>query len=288
MDDKNEQLQSDVNSVESHYTRPGLENTILSALKDAGKNVEQLTADDLAPISEFHLQGREASSSLAALLNLQTNHHVLDVGVRHWRAFAVSRFKFGCKVTGLDLVGEYSRISESFAKKVKLDNLLDYRQGDATQMPFEDGTFDVAWTQHASMNIADKKKLYGEIYRVLKPGGRFVMFDVLRGSNNSDGVSMHFPVPWAKEASISHLASPEELRALLQAVGFKEISWEDKTSSAMDWLNQMKKRAAETGGPPLIGLHTLVGNPWPELIKNVVRNLEEGRIAVAQGVFKRG
>jgi SAM-dependent methyltransferase len=287
MDDKNEQLQSQVNSVESHYTRPGLESTILSALKNTGKNVEELTADDLAPISEFHLQGREATSNLATLLNLQPNHHVLDVGSGIGGPSRFLASKFGCKVTGLDLVGEYSRVSESLAKRVKLDNLLDYRQGDATQMPFEDGTFDVAWTQHASMNIADKKKLYGEIYRVLKPGGRFVMFDVLRGSNNSDGISMHFPVPWAKEASISHLISPEELRTLLQAIGFQEISWEDKTSSAMDWLNQMKKRA-ETSGPPLIGLHTLVGNQWPELIKNVMRNLEEGRITVAQGVFKRG
>ena len=287
MDNENEQLQSHVNSVESHYSRPGLESTILSALKNAGKNVGELTADDLAPISEFHLQGREATSNLATLLNLQPSHHVLDVGSGIGGPSRFLASKFGCKVTGLDLVSEYSRVSESLAKRVKLDNLLDYRQGDATQMPFEDATFDVAWTQHASMNIADKKKLYSEIYRVLKPGGRFVMFDVLRGNNNSDGVSMHFPVPWAKEASISHLISPEELRKLLQAVGFQEISWENKTSSAMDWLNQMKKRA-ETSGPPLIGLHTLVGNQWPELIKNVMRNLEEGRIAVAQGIFKRG
>lgn len=288
MGDENEQLQSHVKSVESNYARHDLENTILSALKNTGKNIEELTADDLAPISELHTQGREATSNLAAMLNLQPNHHVLDVGSGIGGPSRFLASKFGCRVTGLDLVGEYSRVSESLAKRVKLDNLLDYRQGDATQMPFEDGTFDVAWTQHASMNIADKKKLYGEIYRVLKPGGRFVMFDVLRGSNNSDGVSMHFPVPWAKDASISHLASPEELRALLQSIGFQEISWEDKTSSAMDWLNQMKKRAAETGGPPPIGLHTLVGSQWPELIKNAGRNLEEGRIAIAQGVFQRG
>lgn len=95
-------------------------------------------------------------------------------------------------------------------------------------MPFEDATFDVAWTPHASMNNTDKNKLHSEIYRVLKPGGRFVMFDVLRGSNNSDGVSMHFPVPWAKEASISHLIPLEELRRLLKAVGFQEISWRIK------------------------------------------------------------
>ena len=106
MGDDNEQLQSHVNSVESHYTRPGLESTILSALKIAGKNVEQLTADDLALISEFHLQGREATSNLAALLNLQPNHHVLDVGSGIGGPSRFLASKFGCRVTGLDLVDE--------------------------------------------------------------------------------------------------------------------------------------------------------------------------------------
>jgi MPBQ/MSBQ methyltransferase len=184
-----------MSSVQSHYARPGLESTILPALKNAGKNVEELTADDLAPISEFHLQGREATSNLATLLNLQPSHQVLVVGSGIGGSSQFLASKFGCKVTGLDLVGEYSCVSESLAKRVKLDNLLDYCQGDATQMPFGGATFDVAWTQHVSMNIVPKIKLYGEICRVLKPGGRFVMFDVRRGSNTRDGISMHFPVP---------------------------------------------------------------------------------------------
>jgi MPBQ/MSBQ methyltransferase len=288
-----QQQHSSAAAVERHYTRPNLENTILTALKNAGKNIDQLTVDDLAPIDEFHTRGREATASLASLLNnnLQPNFHVLDVGAGIGGPSRYLASKFGCHVTGLDLVGEYCRVADSLAKRVKLDNLLTYRQGDATHMPFEDATFDVVWTQHASMNIAYKKRLYSEMHRVLKPGGKLAIYDVFKGSNTSviDGStsSIHFPVPWASDPSISHLILREEARKLLkEVVGFKEVAWEDKTDSVIDWIKQMIKRA-QTNGPPQIGLHVLVGPQWSDLVKNLLRNLEEGRITVAQGIFER-
>jgi ubiquinone/menaquinone biosynthesis C-methylase UbiE len=289
-----ERQQSSVVAVERHYTRPNLENTILTALKNAGKNVDQLTVDDLAPIDEFHTRGREATANLASLLNnnLQPNFHVLDAGAGIGGPSRYLASKFGCRVTGLDLVGEYCRVADSLAKRVRLDNLLTYRQGDATHIPFEDATFDVVWTQHASMNIAYKKRFYSEMHRVVKPGGKLAIYDVFKGSNSSDtggssSSSIHFPVPWASDPSISHLIPTEEARKLLkEVVGFKEVAWEDKTESVIEWIKQMKKRV-QTSGPPLTGLHVLVGPHWSDLVKNLLRNLEEGRIAVAQGIFER-
>jgi ubiquinone/menaquinone biosynthesis C-methylase UbiE len=288
-----QQQQSSAAVVERHYTRSNLENTILTALRNAGKNVDQLTVDDLAPIDEFHTRGREATANLASLLNknLQPNFHVLDVGSGIGGPSRYLASRFGCRVTGLDLVSEYCRVADSLAKRVKLDNLLTYRQGDATHIPFEDATFDIVWTQHASMNIAYKKRFYSEMHRVLKHGGKLAIYDVFKGSNNSniDGStsSIHFPVPWAPDPSISHLILREEARKLLKkVVGFREVVWEDKTESVIDWIKQMRKRA-QTSGPPQIGLHVLVGPQWSDLVKNLLRNLEEGRIAVAQGIFER-
>src|SRR5919109_5189440 len=194
-----QQQHSSAVAVERHYTRPNLENTILTALKNAGKDVDQLTVDDLAPIDEFHTRGREATANLAFLLgkNLQPNFHVLDVGSGIGGPSRYLASRFGCHVTGLDLVGEYCCVADSLAKRVKLDNLLTYRQGDATQMPFDDATFDVVWTQYASMNIADKHGLYSEMYRVLKPGGKLAVDEAYKGSSDMDDSSIHFPLPWA-------------------------------------------------------------------------------------------
>lgn len=290
------QLQSSAAVVERHYSRTNLENTILTALRNAGKDVDQLTVDDLAPIDEFHTRGREATANLASLLNqdLQPNIHVLDVGSGIGGPSRYLASRFGCRVTGVDLVGEYCRVADSLARRVKLGNLLTYRQGDATHIPYDDATFDVVWTQHASMNIAYKKRFYSEMYRVLKHGGKLAIYDVFKGSNSSNigGLggstsSIHFPVPWASDPSISHLLPREDARKLLnEVIRFKEVVWEDKTESVIDWIKQMIKRA-QISGPPQIGLHVLVGPHWSELVKNLLKNLEEGRIAVAQGIFER-
>ena len=277
-------------SVERHYTRSNLEKIILTALQNSGKNVDQLSVDDLAPIDELHPLGREATANLASLLNIQPTSHVLDVGSGIGGPSRYLASRFGCHVTGLDLVEEYCRVGDSLAKRVKLDNLLTYRQGDATQMTFEDATFDVVWTQHASMNIPDKKRLYSEMHRVLKPGGKLAVNEGYKGSTDMDASSIYFPVPWAADPSISHLISAEEARKLLKdVVGFKEVIWEDKTESVIDWIKQMIKRAQQTsgGGPPPLGLHVVVGPQWSEMVKNALKNLEEERITVAQGIFER-
>src|SRR5919106_516577 len=217
-------------AIEQHYTRRGtgmdIETTIVTALRNAGKNIDQLTVDDLAPVDEMHTLGREATANIASLLNLQPNSHVLDVGSGIGGPSRYLASKFGCRVTGLDLVEEYCRVADSLAKRVKLDKLLTYRQGDATQMPFEDATFDIVWTQHASMNIAYKKRFYSEMHRVLKHDGKLAIYDVFKGSSSDiiDGStsSIHFPVPWAPDSSISHLILREEARKLLkEVVGFR-------------------------------------------------------------------
>jgi ubiquinone/menaquinone biosynthesis C-methylase UbiE len=160
-------------------------------------------------------------------------------------------------------------------------------------MPFEDATFDILWTQHASMNIADKERLYSEMYRVLKPGsGKLAVNEGYKGSSDMDDSYLYFPVPWAADSSISHLISAEEARRLLkEIIGFKEVGWEDKTESVIDWIKQMMQRAQQTGGsssPPPLGIHVVIGPQWSEMVKNALKNLEERRITVAQGIFERG
>src|SRR5712691_7757937 len=150
-------------AVAEHYGRADLGAVILAALRAAGKDIDRLTPDDLAPVDEFHTRGRAATSDLARLLALTGDERVLDVGSGIGGPSRYLAKTFGCRVTGLDLTPEFCRVAGMLAERTGLAGKVDYRQGDALAMPFADRSFDVAWSQNAVMNIADRDRLYGEI-----------------------------------------------------------------------------------------------------------------------------
>ena len=167
--------------IRQHYATPDLGTQILLALENAGKDINDLKPEDLAPVDEFHIRGREATLELAGEVGLGPNMHVLDVGSGLGGSSRCIAGEFGCRVTGIDLTDEYCRTAPMLAERVGLSNLVTYRQGDALDLPFQDASFDVVWTQHAAMNIRDKATLYREMFRVLKAGGALAIYEILAG-----------------------------------------------------------------------------------------------------------
>ena len=88
---------------------------------------------------------------------------------------------------------------------------------------------------------------------------------------------MLFPVPWAREPSISHLATPEEMRQLLAVAGFDVLDEIDSSEESLAWFENMTARMAQTGSPPL-SFQLFLGADFPEMARNQVRNLAERRI----------
>ena len=268
--------------VKRHYARADLAAVILKALADAGKDVEHLTPEDLAPIDEFHVRGRQATLELARAAALVAGMRVLDVGSGLGGPSRAIAREFGCRVTGVDLTDEYCRVATLLAERSGLAHLVSYRQGDALDLPFPDASFDVVWTQHVAMNIQDKAALYREMGRVLRPGGALALYDVLAGPAGP----VLFPVPWARAPEPSFLVTPDELRGLLAASGFRVESWEDTTAAATAWFANLVRKIQETGPPPL-GLHLVLGPDFALMARNLRRNLEEGRVLLAQVVARR-
>ena len=170
-----------VNPVQTHYTRPDLGEVILAALKAAGKDLDHLAPDDLAPVDEFHGGQRPATTRLAELVGFTGTERVLDVGSGLGGPSRFLAWRYGCRVSGVDLTADFVGVAEMLTKRTGLVGWVDYRQGDALDLPFEDRSFDVVWSQNASMNIADRDRLYSEMHRVLKPGGRLVLQEVVAG-----------------------------------------------------------------------------------------------------------
>ena len=166
--------------------------------------------------------------------------------------------------------------------KVGLTDLVDYRQGDATNLPFNDGVFDVVWTEHAAMNIPDKPRLYREMHRVLKPGGTLAIYDVLAGPSGP----VLFPVPWARTPETSFLVQPSGLRRLLEESGFTVSDWSDTTEAARAWFVSLAEKIRKEGFPPL-GFHVLLGSDFQAMAQNQGRNLQEGRIVLGQVIARK-
>jgi SAM-dependent methyltransferase len=132
---------------------------------------------------------------------------------------------------------------------------------------------DAALTVHVAMNISDKDGLYAEAFRVLRPGGRFVVYDVLQG----EGGDVRFPVPWANDSSTSFLATPEEMRELLGAAGFRVLSEVDSSDESLIWFQQLRARI-ERDGPPPVTFAAFLGDAFAQMAANQLTNLAERRI----------
>jgi SAM-dependent methyltransferase len=267
-------------AVAGHYGKQGLLESILDALRAAGKNPEGLTVEDLATFDHFHLRGRDATLDLLRLAGLRAGERVIDAGGGIGGP-ARTLAEAGCSVTVLDLTEEFCRTGAALTERVGLADRVTFRHASALEMPFTDGAFDAAWTQHSSMNIEDKERLYGEIARVVRRGGKLAMHEIMAGPEGPP----HFPVPWASVPMISFLRAPDVVRKLIGASGFRERAWQDVSAPALAWLRE--RLAATPSSPPPLGLHLLLGPAAGEMLRNVARNLEEHRIAVLEAVFDR-
>lgn len=275
---------SAASQVAAHYSPDDLDARIETALHAAGKDLDALTPDDLAPFDQLHTGGKAATLALARLADLHPGTTVLDVGGGLGGPARSLAAAFGCQVTVLDLSEPFCRAGARLTARLGLTDRVAFRHGDALAIPFPDAAFDLVWTQHSSMNIPAKERLYAEIARVTRPAGRFVLHDVLAGP----GGPLHFPVPWAKDPAISDLRPPDETRRLITDAGFTEVAWLDTTAAALEWYQQMAAppSAAAAGIPPP-GLHLLLGPDLPEMGRNLVRNLQEQRIVVVEARFDR-
>lgn len=265
--------------VQSHYSVTDLGQLILDTLAQAGRDPRHLTPEDLAPIDEFHIRGRAATLDLARAAQINRAMTVLDVGSGLGGPARTLASEYGCQVRGVDLTEEYCRAARMLTDLLGLSHLLQFQQGDALNLPFQADSFDAVWTEHVAMNIADKGRLYSEMFRVLKPGGTLAIYDVLRGPT----APVHFPVPWARTSETSFLASPEELRTELAEAGFQINVWDDTTDAGKVWFVALAERIQRVGLPPL-SFALLMGEDFSAMAQNQRRNLEEGRIVLAQVV----
>lgn len=261
-------------SIARHYAHGDLETAILGALAAAGKDPDALTPDDLAPVDEFHIGGRQATKDLSAQLDLPRGARVLDIGSGLGgpsRYFAQAR---GWQVDGIDLTPEYVDVAAGLSRRVGLAGSTAYRVASALALPFEVRTFDGAYMLHVGMNIADKQTAFAEVHRVLKPGGLFAIYDVML---EGDG-DFSYPVPWSGAPETNFIASAETYRKDLTAAGFSIVKERNRRDFALESFAQMRQRLT-AGGPPAPGLQIAMGATAPQKVANMAGGVQRGLFA---------
>ena len=269
--------------VEAHYGRGGILDSILRVLHDMGSGtLHALAPRDLAPVDEFHVGGRDATIELADRAALKPGTRVLDVGCGLGGSVRYLAAERQCRATGIDLTAEYIEAANALSRLLRLQEVTAFQRSNALDLPFPDESFDVVWTEAAQMNIADKRRFYSEMARLLPPGGRLAFHDIFQG----DGGDLYYPVPWADDPSISFLARPQEVRQILNELQLDVLHWQDKSRQCMDWLAAAVERS-KSAGPARLGLHLLMGDGTKPKLENNIRNLAEGRFVVIQAVAEK-
>lgn len=268
--------------VASHYSVDDMLRAIRDALKTAGADPDAPQPDDLKPVDEFHTGGLEATDDLLDQLDIGPGTRVIDIGcgiggtARHVAA------RSGAHVHGIDLTPAFVETATALSRMSGLADRTSFAMGSALDLPVADGSADMALMFHVGMNIEDKDRLFAEAARVLAPGGRFALFDVMKTSDRP----LAFPFPWAEEPGFSFVDTPERYRSAAGKAGLEPVSERNRHAFAVDFFDRVFARMEQAGGPPPLGIHLLMRDTAKQKIQNYVTHLGAQDIAPVEMIFR--
>ncbi len=270
-------------SVALQYGREALEAAIMQGLRAMGREPEAVTIDDLAVVDEFHVGGRKATIELLDQLDLAPGAAVLDLGCGVGGPARIMASRYGCRVTGADLTPDFVEVARRLTGLVGLEGKITFLEASILDLPLPDAGFEAATLLHVGMNIPDKRRLCGEVARVLRPGGRFAIYDLMRVAEGP----LAFPVPWARDEAASFVETPAVYREALESASFSIVAERDRREAGVAFFARQREREAASGRPPL-SIATLLGEDARPRFANLVRMLEEGLLAPIEMIARRG
>ena len=267
-----------MSSLQKHYSAHDIEARILAALRAAGLDPEQrLSPEELGALDHFHTGGLRASRELMELAQICAEDRVLDIGAGLAGSARLLASATGCHVDCIELSSDYCAGAVLLNRLTGLDERIEVHKGSALDLPFPDDSFDVAWMQNVGMNIADKRRLYAEVHRVLRSGGRFAFQELVAGKV----APSYFPLPWATDPADSFLVSVEDMRSVLHESGFITALLDDTSDAHLS-------RTTANATPATPGQLSLAVFVDDLEVKagNARRSLEEGQVRLVRGVFQ--
>ena len=260
--------------VRAHYSRGELLNRLKAALREDGADPDRPSMEALAPYDQFHGRGLEATLEAADLVQAGPADHILDIGSGIGGPARYFAIRFGCRVTGIDLTPEFCDVARRLTRLLGLEDRIAFEVGDALSMPFADAAFAGAYSMNVSMNIADKRRFYREINRVLKPGAWLVLSEVAKGEVGD----LDYPTPWAQSARTSFLSTPDETRLGLMETGFDVILARSTLDKAIAFGSRSRAMVERGEKPPHRAVMLIHGETAKQAMANTSHGLLDGKI----------
>lgn len=266
--------------VSRHYASHDVLARIRAGLTEMGHDPDKISPEVLKPVDEFHIGGAEATDALLQKVNIQPDMDVLDIGSGIGGPARMISGRYNCRVSGVDLTPHFVETARALSAMSGMADRVRFEVGSATDLPFDDKSFDLAIMLHVGMNVPDKAVLFAEARRVLRDGGTFAIYEVMRIGEGD----LSFPVPWAETPDLSALATPDAYRAAAEAAGFSLVSEENRREIALDFFTRIQTQAS-SGAPSPLGLHNVMGPTVKEKVGNMIGALGAGTIAPIQMIF---
>lgn len=260
-----------------HYRQTDLIERIERQLVAAGIQRQSLQARTLSGMDEFHLGGAAATTALLADMDLADDARVLDVG--SGAGGVARRLVAGTNrhVLGIDLTPEFVDLANHLTALTGLADRATFRIGDVTALDFEDASVDAVTMLHVGMNIDDKSTLFGELARIVRPGGVVGIYDIMRIGEGD----IEFPVPWSSGPATSFVAPPSAYTESMARAGLSPEPPVDRTRLVREAL------AGSASSPLPLDLSHLMGPGWPVMFSNLRAALDAGILAPVQVIGHR-
>jgi SAM-dependent methyltransferase len=268
-------------TVTRHYTTYGVLDRIRDALAAEGHDPDRVPPEALSPVDEFHIGGAEATGAVLDRLEVGAGETLLDMGSGIGGPARQAARRLGCEVVGVDLTPAFVDAARTLSRMCGMDGRVRFEVGSVTSLPLDDGSMDGAMMLHVGMNVPDKPGLMREARRVVRPGRRFVVYDVMRLGRRGP----EFPVPWAEHSEGSALDEARAYRDAGTAAGLIVEEEVDRRDAALGFFERIQALAGACGAPRL-GLHTLLGPTVREKTANMIAAIRAGEIAPVLMVFR--
>jgi len=274
-------MQSSKSQIKKQYFLVDLFEDICKRLEQQGVDLNKVSRSDISGVDEFNVRGAEVSNELVQEIYL-VDAKVLDVGCGLGGPTRMLAHRFNCKVIGIDLCEEYIRTAQKLSELTSLTHKTEFIQADALDLPFENDSFDIVWTQHVQMNIEDKTKFYSEVRRVLVDEGALVYYDIFKKGKEK----VDYPLPWANNISINFLETIPFVDNLLNNLGFVKLQTSNQTTKAKQSLINSFENI-KINGLPKLGLNVLMGNSTNKKLGNILKAIEENKIELQSGIYRK-